>query len=103
MRTLLEQLQYFEDIPIGVYAELDQKMMSFGELLDLKVGSLIAFSKPTGENVDLYAGGILLGCGEILLVDGNLTVRLSDLRDTPMSPQQTAVRRTSRVNTNYDE
>ncbi len=77
--------------------------MAFGELLDLKIGSLIALSKPTGENVDLYAGEVLLGCGEILLVDGNLTVRISDLRDTPVPPQQAGLRRISRVNANYDE
>jgi flagellar motor switch/type III secretory pathway protein FliN len=103
MQTVLEELQEFGEIPIGIHAELDRRTMAFGELLDLKIGSLIALSKPTGENVDLYAGEVLLGCGEILLVDGNLTVRISDLRDTPVPPQHAGIRRVSRVNANYDE
>jgi flagellar motor switch/type III secretory pathway protein FliN len=71
--------------------------MTFGELLDLKIGSVITLSKPTGENIELYGSGVLLGHGEILLVDGNLTVRLSGLRDTP------GARKISRGNANHDE
>ena len=77
----LERMQHLSDVPITVQVELDRKFMSFGELLDMDAGSLIKLSRPTGENIDVYAGGVLIGWGEVLLIDGNMAVRIADLKD----------------------
>jgi flagellar motor switch protein FliN len=77
----LERMQCVTDVPLTLRAELDQKLMTFGELLDLDIGSVIRLSRPTGENIDIYAGDVLIGWGEILLMDGNMSVRVADLRD----------------------
>jgi hypothetical protein len=47
----------------------------------LGAGSVVTFPRPTGENVDLYAEEVLIGTGEILIVDSTLAVRVSDIRD----------------------
>ena len=60
-------------------AELDQRTISFPALLGLEVGSILQLTRPTGENVDLYAANVLIGCGEILVMDSNLAVRMADL------------------------
>ena len=69
------------DVKIAVRAELDNRTISFPELMKLEVGSVLQLSRPTGENVDLYAGEILIGSGEILVIDTNLAVRVAGLRD----------------------
>ncbi|MBV8553792.1 MAG: FliM/FliN family flagellar motor switch protein [Acidobacteriaceae bacterium] len=68
-----------EDVPLLLHAELDRQTISFGELLALKTGSVLSLSRPTGENVDLYAGDVLLGSCEILVVDSTLAIRVADL------------------------
>jgi flagellar motor switch protein FliN/FliY len=70
-----------DDILITLHAELGHKTVSFGELVSLNVGSVLQLGRPTGENVDLYAEDVLLGSGEILILDSTLAVRIADLRE----------------------
>ena len=90
MTRSLNRIQSLLDVPLALRAELDQRLMSFGELLDLSAGSIIPLSRPTGENIDIYAGEVLLGWGEILQIDGNVAVRVSDLREAPASDNSDA-------------
>jgi flagellar motor switch protein FliN/FliY len=85
---LLDRMQRIEEIQITVRAELDQTILTFAELLNLDVGSLIQLSRPTGENIDIYVEDILLGWGEVLLMDGTMTVRLADLRNARLPDLQ---------------
>jgi len=71
--------QIIENVKIPIRAELDQKTISFSDLLNLRPGSILELRRPTGENVDVYAGRVLLGNGEILVIDSNLAVRIADL------------------------
>lgn len=77
---LLNQMEALSDLTVTVRAELDQKAVTLSELLDLDVGTLLPFSRPTGENIDIYAEEVLIGWGEVLLTEGTLTVRVANLR-----------------------
>jgi flagellar motor switch/type III secretory pathway protein FliN len=79
--TLLDEMEKLGDIFVAVRAELDQRTLTFGELLNLNVGSLLRLSRPTGENIDIYIEDVLIGWGEVLLMDGTMTIRLADLRN----------------------
>jgi len=68
-----------ENVKIVIRAELDRRTISFPELMKLEPGSVLELNRPTGENVDLYAEKVLLGNGEILVVESNLAVRVADL------------------------
>src|SRR5689334_11286349 len=67
-----------ENVKLTVLAELDRGIISMGELLNLKVGDILPFSRPAGENIDLFASDILIGNAEILSVNEKLAVRVSD-------------------------
>jgi flagellar motor switch/type III secretory pathway protein FliN len=83
---VLEQFRLLEEVPLVLRAELDRRTISFGALMKLDVGSLLVLSRPTGENIDLYAGEVMIGSGEILVVDASMAVRIADLREkVPMS------------------
>jgi flagellar motor switch protein FliN len=85
---LLDQMERLSNVPIALRAELDQTTLTFGQVLDLEVGSVIRLPRPTGENIDVYAENVLIGWGEVLLVDGALTVRLADLRNAHLPSLQ---------------
>ncbi|HEY2842723.1 MAG TPA: FliM/FliN family flagellar motor C-terminal domain-containing protein, partial [Bryobacteraceae bacterium] len=53
----------------------------------------LEFSRSTGENIDIYVGNVLVGWGEVLLMDGSMAVRLADLRNagTPSLQAEDAV------------
>ena len=53
--------------------------MSFAELQRLNVGSLIRLPSSAGEMIAVHTGDIRLGSGEVLVVDGVLTVRMSEI------------------------
>ncbi len=68
-----------ENVKIVIRAELDRRTISFPELMKLEPGSILELNRPTGENVDLYVEKVLLGNGEIIVVESNLAVRIADL------------------------
>ena len=78
-----------ESIPLTLRAELDRRTITFRELLAIGVDSVVLLSRPAGENVDLYAGEVYIGNGEILVVDSMLAVRLADIGDS-LSPAPSA-------------
>ena len=71
------------DVSITLTAELDRRTITFAELVKLEAGSVVMLNRPAGENIDLFIGDILLGSGEILVLDGTLAIRVADLRDKP--------------------
>jgi flagellar motor switch protein FliN/FliY len=72
--------QIVEDVTVELRAELDKRTTTFGELLNLDVGSILQLSRTTGDNVDLLAGEVLIACGEILVIESTLAVRVAEFR-----------------------
>jgi flagellar motor switch protein FliN/FliY len=68
-----------ENVKIVISAELDSRTIGFPELMRLEPGSILELRRPTGENIDIYAGKVLLANGEILVVESSLAVRVTDL------------------------
>jgi flagellar motor switch protein FliN/FliY len=65
--------------PLELRIELGRARISLDEAGKLCSGSLVRLDKLTGECVDLYAGGRLVGRGEVLVVDGRIGVRMVEL------------------------
>jgi flagellar motor switch protein FliN/FliY len=78
--TAMEEIAGFADVPVDIEAELDRRIMTVRQILELEPGSLIGMKRSAGENIDLYAGGTLIGCGEIVVVENTLGVRITDFR-----------------------
>ena len=75
----LPNFQLVENVKIVISVELGKRTISFPDLMKLEAGSVLELRRATGENVDIYAGKVLIGTGEILVVDSNLAIRISDL------------------------
>ena len=79
--TPQEEIAPLGDIPIEIEVELDRRVMSTREVLELDEGSIISTTRSAGENIDIYIGGVLCGSGEIVVVENTLGVRITDFRD----------------------
>jgi flagellar motor switch protein FliN/FliY len=79
--TPQEEIAPLGDIPIEIEVELDRRVMSTREVLQLEEGSLISTTRSAGENIDIYIGGVLCGSGEIVVIESTLGVRITDFRD----------------------
>lgn len=78
--TAMEQIALVADVPVDVEAELDRRILTVAQILQLEPGSLIGMKRSAGENIDLYVGRTLIGCGEIVVVENTLGVRITDFR-----------------------
>lgn len=76
--TSLEQIRSLADVPVDFEVELDRKILSLREVLDLVPGSVIRMTRSAGENIDIRVGGALIGFGEIVILEENMGVRITD-------------------------
>jgi flagellar motor switch protein FliN/FliY len=76
--TALEEIARFADVPMDIEAELDRRILTVRQILQMEPGSLIGMKRSAGENIDLYVGGTRIGCGEIVVVENTLGVRITD-------------------------
>ena len=79
--TPLEEIAPLSDVPVEIEVELDRRMLTTREVLQLAEGSLIGTSRSAGENIDIYIGGVLCGSGEIVVIENALGVRITDFRE----------------------
>jgi flagellar motor switch protein FliN len=76
--TVLEQISHLADLPVTVDIELDRRVMTMREVLELGAGSVIKMSRSAGENIDVLVGGALVGTGEIVIIEDTVGIRITD-------------------------
>jgi len=76
--TPLEEIAHVADVPIDVEVELDRKVMTIAQILDLDNDSVIRMTRSAGENIDILVGGTLVGYGEIVILEDMVGVRITD-------------------------
>ncbi len=79
--TSLEKIAHYGEIPMEVEVELDRRVFSIRELLDLEAGNVIRLARSAGENIDLRVGGALVGYGEIVIIEDTMAVRITDFTE----------------------
>jgi len=75
------ELARMSDIPVEINVEMDRRILTMREILELREGSLIGTLRSAGENIDIYIGGALVGFGEIVVIENLLGVRITDFQD----------------------
>jgi len=72
-------LNMLYDIPLNVTVELGRTKRSVKEILELTTGSIIELDKLAGEPVDILVNNKLIAKGEVVVIDENFGVRLTDI------------------------
>ncbi|SEO81170.1 flagellar motor switch phosphatase FliY [Propionispora vibrioides] len=75
------------DVPLQVTVELGRTRKLIREILELTPGAVIELDKLAGEPVDILANGKLIAKGEVVVIDENFGVRITDI----ISPLERAV------------
>lgn len=80
----VENIGLLMDVPLQVTVELGQTKKSIQEILEFGTGSVIVLEKLAGELVEVMANGKLIARGEVVVIDENYGVRITDI----LSPAQ---------------
>ncbi len=67
------------DVSLPITIELGRTKMLVRDVLDLGPGSVIELDKLSGEPVDLYANDKLFARGEVVVIEENFGVRITEL------------------------
>ena len=67
------------DIPLQVTVELGKARKNLNEVLNLGVGSIIVLDKLAGELVDVIVNGKRIAKGEVVVIDDNYGVRITEI------------------------
>ena len=67
------------DVPLQVTVELGRTKKLIREILELSPGSVLELDKLAGEPVDVLVNGKLLAKGEVVVIDENFGVRITDI------------------------
>ena len=67
------------DIPVQLSVELGRTKMPIKHILQLKVGSVVELDCAAGEPVDVLVNGYLVAQGEVVVVNGQFGIRLTDV------------------------
>jgi flagellar motor switch protein FliN len=75
----VQNLNLLYDIPLKVTVELGRTKRSVKDILDLATGSIIELDKLAGEPVDILVNNKLIAQGEVVVIDENFGVRVTDI------------------------
>ena len=73
------KFKYAIDIPLQVTVELGRTKHSVKEILELASGSIIELDQLAGEPVDILVNNRLIAKGEVVVIDENFGVRITDI------------------------
>jgi flagellar motor switch protein FliN len=67
------------DVPLEVSVELGRTRMLIKDILDLAAGSIIELEAVAGEAVDVIVNGKLVAKGEVVVIEDNFGVRITEI------------------------
>ncbi|MBQ2088237.1 MAG: flagellar motor switch phosphatase FliY [Selenomonas sp.] len=67
------------DVPLSVTVELGRTNKSIKDILELTNGSIVELDKLAGEPVDINVNGKFLAKGEVVVIDENFGVRITEI------------------------
>ncbi len=79
--TPQEQIAHLADIPVEIEVELDRQIMTVRQILRLDPGSVFQLGRSAGENIDILIGQVLVAFGEIVILEENMGVRITDFNE----------------------
>ncbi|MFQ3586332.1 MAG: flagellar motor switch protein FliN [Fimbriimonadaceae bacterium] len=81
-------LELLMDIPLEISVELGRVKMLVKDVVDLGTGSIVEIDKAAGEPVDVMVNGRLVAKGEVVVIEDNFGVRVTEI----LTPQERLMR-----------
>lgn len=74
-----ENIDLIMDVPLDVTVELGRTSKSIQEILDFVPGTIIELNKVAGEPIDVLVNGKYVAKGEVVVIEENFGVRITDI------------------------
>ncbi len=74
-----ENLALIMDVPLEISVEIGRTKKVIKDILELTTGSLVVLDKLAGDQVDIYANGQCIAKGDVVVVDDNFGVRITEI------------------------
>jgi flagellar motor switch protein FliN/FliY len=76
-------LRRLSAVPVDLSVEIGRTRMTVGETLELREGSVITLDRMAGEPVDLLVNGTPIARGEVVVIDEQFGLRLTEVLTEP--------------------
>src|SRR3954453_12394171 len=83
-------LRRLHDVPVQRPVEIGRTRMTIGQTLDLRPGSVVSLNRLAGEPVDLLINGKPIARGEVVVIDEEFGLRVTDVVSTGRSLEDEA-------------
>ena len=77
--ALANDLERLHDVPVELAVEIGRTRMTIGETLALGPGSIITLNRLAGEPVDLLVNGKPIARGEVVVIDEEFGLRVTEV------------------------
>ncbi|OGV54791.1 MAG: flagellar motor switch protein FliN, partial [Lentisphaerae bacterium GWF2_52_8] len=64
---------------VSVSAELGRSVIKIRDLLNFSPGSVVELERLAGESIDLLVNGVLIGKGDVVVVNENFGLRITEI------------------------
>jgi flagellar motor switch protein FliN/FliY len=75
----LLDIESFADVPVAVEVRLGCRPITLEAIAKLEPGSVVPLDRAAGETFDVYVGDLLFATAEVVIVEGSLAIRITDL------------------------
>jgi len=73
------EINFLMDISLDLSIELGRAIMNVKDILSLREGSVVELNKLAGDPVDIFVNNKLIARGEVVVIDDNFGVRVTDI------------------------
>ncbi|ANX12294.1 flagellar motor switch phosphatase FliY [Fictibacillus arsenicus] len=78
-QTESKNLDMLLDIPLQVTVELGRTKKTIKDILEMSAGSIVELDKLAGEPVDIFVNQKMIAKGEVVVIDENFGVRVTEI------------------------
>lgn len=79
LNNIISDIEMIKDIPLQITVELGRTVRTINDILNFGEGSVIELEKLVGESLDILANGKSIARGEVVVVDENYGVRITEI------------------------
>ncbi|MCI8909092.1 MAG: flagellar motor switch protein FliN [Oscillibacter sp.] len=78
-----ENLELIMEVPLQVTVEIGRTQRKVQDILEYTKGSLVVLDKLAGDQVDLFVNGKCIARGDVVVIDDNFGVRITEIVQKP--------------------
>ena len=81
-------LELIMSVPIQITVELGKTKKKIKDIAELTVGNIVELNRQAGDQVDVVANGRLIARGDVVVVDDNYSVRITEIIKAKEAPAE---------------